>query len=383
LAGNVSYLWKSPDAARNFTTGISLHSHTSQSKEGLSFIPERAELYPMFRWFLHQQRKKCKKVRLDFSRAYWTPPLTPRAAYELERNQIVDKLGLASIVSITDHDSIEAPLMLRLLPETRHIPISLEWSVPFGSTEVHLGVHNLPSSSCPRWLSEMHRYTEEMKEKHLAEILAGLNEIQDLLIVLNHPMWDLCAVGQTAHRNSLENFLAGHNQFVHAFELGGLRSWDENQRVVDLADAWKQTLISGGDRHGCEPNAVLNLTSAKSFPEFVQEIRRDHQSNVVFMPQYQQSLAMRMIHTINDVSRYMPDHPLGPNWDDRTFHPDPTGELRPLSQIWEHSPGFIKTTFAALQLLEAKPVTSAVRYVWGGSKNAFRFPGLRQGGETA
>lgn len=383
MASNINYLWKSPEATKGFTTSISLHSHTSHSKEGLSFIPERAEAMPIFRWLLSVQKKRCKKVRADFTRAYWTPPLTPRAAYELERDQIVNKLGLASIVSITDHDDIEAPLMLRLLPETRHTPISLEWTVPYGNTEVHLGIHNLPSSSAQRWLSEMHAYTSEIKQERLADLLAGLNEIKDLLIVLNHPMWDLCAVGQQVHKASVERFLREHNRFIHAFELGGLRSWEENQRVVDLANAWSQTVISGGDRHGCEPNAALNLTSATTFAEFVQEIRQDRRSNLLFMPQYQQSLVMRMIHTLNDVTRYIPDHPLGPSWDDRTFHPDPSGKIRPLSQIWEKRPGFVEATFAAFRLSEAEPVKAVVRYVWGGSKNAFRLPPLSQGGETA
>ncbi len=43
-------------------------------------------------------------------------------------------------------------------------------------------------------------------------------------------------------------------------------------------------LISGGDRHGVEPNANINLTNATSFTEFVHEIRRQKKSNVLFMP---------------------------------------------------------------------------------------------------
>ena len=117
----------------------------------------------------------------------------------MEWDQIRSKLGLAGLISITDHDNIEAPKRLRLLPETRHIPISLEWTVPFEGTKVHLGIHNLPSSSAQSWLSEMHDYTRGTGKVRLYELLAGLHEIQDLLIVLNHPMWDLCSVGAQAH----------------------------------------------------------------------------------------------------------------------------------------------------------------------------------------
>jgi hypothetical protein len=381
LASNISYLWRTPKVATQFTNAVSLHGHTLYSREGLYFIPERAAKFPMLRWALAQQEKRCKKVRADFARAYWTPPLSARAAYEFERKQIENELQLGSMISLTDHDNIEAPVQLRLLSQTRHIPISLEWSVPFGNTEIHLGIHNLPSSSASRWLHCMQEYTQQPEDTHLGEILAGLADIRDLLIVLNHPMWDLCTVGKEAHRRSVESFLVHHNQFIHAFELGGLRSWEENQRVVDFADAWHRPVISGGDRHGCEPNAVLNLTNAKCFADFVQEIRSGH-SNLVFMPQYQQSLVVRTMHTLVDVIRYIPDHPIGPKWDDRTFHPGPDGEMRPLSQIWKKTPAFIDAIFAGFRLVEAEPVKAVAKQFWGGSKNVFRVPSLEQGEEA-
>ena len=380
---NIQYLWKTPNVIKGHSTAISLHGHTLYSRESLQFIPDKAERTAMLRWALRRQEKRCKSPTADFSHAYWMPPLTPRGAYEIERDQIETKLGLASMVSITDHDDIEAPLRLRLLPETRHIPISLEWTVPYESMRVHLGVHNLPSGSARRWLSDMQDYTEGSRKIGLEDLLAGLHEIQDLLIVLNHPMWDLCGVGRQAHGDALERFLRRHNPFIHAFELGGLRSWEENQRVVDLASVWDQTIVSGGDRHGCEPNTVLNLTSASTFADFVREIRLDRRSNLVFMPQYQQALTVRMIHTVNDVTQFISGHPLGSRWDDRIFHPDSSGEIRPLSQIWRKAPGFIQVALAALRMVEAEPVRALVQYAWGGPRNASRLRPLGTDGERA
>ena len=380
---HIQYLWKTPNVIKDHTTAISLHGHTLYSRESLQFIPDKAERTAMLRWALRRQEQRCKSPAADFSHAYWVPPLTPRGAYEIERDQIETKLGLASMISITDHDNIEAPLRLRLLPETRHIPVSLEWTVPYERVRVHLGVHNLPSSSARRWLSDMQDYTEGSRRIGLEDLLAGLHEIQDLLIVLNHPMWDLCGVGRQAHGDALERFLRRHNPFIHAFELGGLRSWNENQRVVDLANAWNQILISGGDRHACEPSAVLNLTNAGSFAAFAQEIRQSRQSHLLFMPQYQQSLTMRILHTVNDVTRYVAGHPLGPRWDDRTFHPDSSGEMRPLSQIWERAPSFIQAALALFRVLEAEPVKALVQFVRGGSRHAFRLRPLGADGETA
>ena len=52
-------------------------------------------------------------------------------------------------------------------------------------------------------------------------------------------------------------------------------------------------LISGGDRHGLEPNAIVNLTNAGSFSEFVAEVREDKISDVLFMNQCREPIRLR------------------------------------------------------------------------------------------
>ena len=51
---SISYLWREPEAAKGFATGVSLHSHTNQSKETLDFICELSKewsfLQPVIRW---------------------------------------------------------------------------------------------------------------------------------------------------------------------------------------------------------------------------------------------------------------------------------------------------------------------------------------------
>ena len=95
--------------------------------------------------------------KLDYAAAYWTPPLTPRLAFDLESKQI-EKLGVAPLVSITDHDNITAPMLLRTVAAARHIPVSVEWSAPYfgpdGGCEqsFHLGIHNLPSDTGAEWM---------------------------------------------------------------------------------------------------------------------------------------------------------------------------------------------------------------------------------------
>ena len=70
--------------------------------------------------------------------------------------------------------------------------------------------------------------------------------------------------------------------------------------------------ISGGDRHGLEPNANLNLTTRRSFAEFAAEIRRERLSAVLFMPQYRETLGMRWFETVKDIVRCHPGKRSGP-----------------------------------------------------------------------
>ena len=54
-------------------------------------------------------------------------------------------------------------------------------------------------------------------------------------------------------------------------------------------------VVSGGDRHGCEANAVLNLTQAGSFEEFVLEVREERRSEILLMPQFYEALPLRLV----------------------------------------------------------------------------------------
>jgi hypothetical protein len=190
-----------------------------------------------------------------------------------------------------------------------------------------------------------------------------LDELPDVLIVLNHPMWDLGGVGKTRHALIANTFMAELGMFIHALELGGLRSWEENQAVVHLAEGWNQPVISGGDRHGREPSAVLNLTEAESFSEFVHQIRKDRRSHVLFMPQYAEPFILRIIQTVQDVIREYPDYSSGSRqWDERVFHADHAGTVRPLASLWDKPPSFIEATFSLIRLLEVAPLKRAMQF---------------------
>jgi hypothetical protein len=58
----------------------------------------------------------------------------------LEKRSIEREFGLAALVSITDHDNVEAAARLRVREETKQAPISLEWTVPIGPSYFHIGI---------------------------------------------------------------------------------------------------------------------------------------------------------------------------------------------------------------------------------------------------
>jgi hypothetical protein len=310
----ISYLWREPDAAKDFVTGVSLHSHTNQSRETLDFIAE---------------------LSTDWK------PIQP--------------------------------------PTARHIPVSLEWTVPYGATSFHLGIHNLPSATGAEWMARFEAFTAAPAEDRstasyaaqLTGMLSELHEIPAVLIIFNHPLWDLYRIGDDHHRVLVNDFLAINGQFIHALELNGLRNWKENREVSTLAASWNQLVISGGDRHGIEPNANINLTHATSFTEFVHEVRVDRQSHVLFMPQYAQPWKHRILQSTLDAIRNHPHFPAGSRrWDERVYHPDANGNITPLSELWPQGkpPRFVNAILGMVALMGAAPLSGGLRIYWNEAK---------------
>jgi hypothetical protein len=369
----ISYLWRDADAHRGFHTGISLHSHTNQSQETLDFVAGFGNQFPVVRPLLARLERRAEEIhgiKIDYARSYWTPPMTPKLAFDLESRQI-QKLGLHSMVSLSDHDNIKAPMLLRTVPSARQIPVSVEWSAPYGGVQsFHLGIHNLPSSHAPEWMATLNEFTEHPSDARLTEILRELHNLPNVLVIFNHPMWDLYMVGKERHQFLVNEFLQKNGAYLHALELNGLRHWDENREVRRLAEKWNMVLVSGGDRHGVEPNANINLTNATSFTEFVHEIRRQRKSNVLFMPQYAEPWKHRLLQSTIDAIRNYPEFPQGSrNWDERAYHPGADGVIRPMCELWprKSAPIMLKAVIALVQMMGHGPVAGGLRLAWSES----------------
>lgn len=302
---------------------------------------------------LEQRAQTNHGMRVDYGLSYWTPPASPELAFDLESGQI-EKLGLAPIISLTDHDSIQASQLLRTGRGELDSPISVEWTVPYGAQAFHLGIHNLPRARACEWMQILASYTAHPTGSQLKAIFAALHAEPELLVVFNHPVWDLYRVGEALHMHLVDEFLRENRTWIHAIELNGLRSWNENRQALRLAEKWGMVLISGGDRHGLEPNANINLTNADCFDQFVHEIRCDKESRILFMPQYSRPWKHRILQSAIDVVSHYPQFPSGSQrWDDRVYHPNGNGIPQPLSALWPDgtAPRAIRWGIAFVQLM--------------------------------
>ena len=342
-----------------FRSAVSLHAHTSHSREMLSDLPNYIAKIPILsRWF-----EREGAMQIDFSKGHWQPPADAREVFESEVSQIDRAFSLRSIVSVTDHDNIDACLELQEEYAASRAPISTEWTVPYGHGFFHLGVHNLPSAAPRIWFERLAAFTARPAAEPLADILADLYDEPATLIVFNHPLWDLAGVGHASHQIVLRRFLSEHGHRLHALEINGYRSRAENGGVRRLAAETNVPLISGGDRHALAPNAVVNLTSARTFAEFAEEIRGGL-SHIVVMPEYGRHIGERVMAATADVLRHYRDHAAGRHrWMDRVWWESGDG-VRPVSHHWpDGGPLWVRTSLAAFRIISSRAMLPVVRAV--------------------
>ncbi len=286
-ANSLPIFFENKSRLPEFRTVVSLHGHTLYSRENLGFINTFARRVPVLRLAMERGAARYREVHgteLDVTRAWWTPPLAPYAAWRLEADRIASRYHARPLVSLSDHDDIEAGVTLRVLDECASVPVSVEWTVPFDGTFFHIGVHNLPPDRpAASWRNcALSRPTPTNRRWH--DLFASLHARCEVLVVFNHPCWDECEVGRALHMAAARRFVASYGAFLHAFEINGLRPWAENRMAIDFAVESSKPVISGGDRHALEANTVLNLTNAETFEEFVEEMRGGRQPGAHHRP---------------------------------------------------------------------------------------------------
>ncbi len=354
--------YQAHDRWKNYHAAASLHAHTHHSREIIADLPRYIARIPLVAVAFEREVGKYHKREgqvLDFSRGRWQPPVSPRVVFESETKQIERRFDLAALVSVTDHDDIRAGLDLQDLYANCRAPISCEWTVPFSGGFFHIGIHNLPIQSAREWFARLDAFTTRTSNELLTDLLVELNGMPETLIVLCHPLRDRAGIGHDGHMRQLRRFLVAHRRQLHAIELNGYRSRKENGGAQALALTTSLPLVSGGDRHGCAPNAILNVTRARTFAEFASEVRGGA-SEVVIMPEYQQNLTTRKLAAASDIlKRYGSNREGRVYWTDRvTWERD--GNIRPLSFHWpDGGPLWVRSSVRAFRLI-ASPMVRPV-----------------------
>ncbi|MGH9447485.1 MAG: PHP domain-containing protein [Terriglobia bacterium] len=352
---------------RDFRTAISLHSHTCHSREKADFVPLYIQKIPVLNRMIGSSMKRYEDrtgTTIDFRRICWTPPVLPSTVLASETSQIEEHLGLAALVSITDHDTIAAALSLRQQPgAASSIPISVEWSIPFAGNTFHVGVHHLPPARSIEIMEELSRCTAEPAEDRVSDLLGILDGFPETLLVLNHPYFDFARMGAAKHQASVQQFLRRYRTWIHALELGGIRPWRENQKVLRMAEEYDLPIVAGGDRHGCRPNGVLNLSQAENWGDFAAGIRANRRNDILLLPACEEPVRLRELQIVSDVSRHYPNYPYGyRQFADRIFVDLEAYSWHPLSFYWSGGmPLWLRPVFGGLVALGSKPARPILR----------------------
>ena len=182
--------------------------------------------------------------------------------------------------------------------------------MPFEYGFFHVGVHNLPPDRAVEITKTLLDYTfveENHSNENLQAMFAMLNDLPGVLVILNHPIWDIELVGprgtkcclRTLLRRTAGGYMRSRSMvFAHGRKI---------KRVIEMAEALGIPIATGGDRHGCKPNTVINLTNADTFEEFVHEIRVEKKSEVVMMPEYEQPLHSRQMQSFAEILKHYPE----------------------------------------------------------------------------
>jgi hypothetical protein len=354
-------------------SAVSLHSHSSCSRETLDFVPGLARQVPVVSRLVARSLARYERFHghpLNFASWYWRPPLEPAAVLASEHEHLERRLGCRALVSLTDHDTFEGPRLLRATGR-REVPLSVEWTVPFEGTEFHIGVHAV----APARLEEAARALVDFTSGRingLGDILDWLIESPETFIVLNHPYWDLARVGALRHDALLLQFLRTHRHRIHALELNGYRTWAENRRVLPLADGFALPVIGGGDRHGLTPNSIVNLTSAGCLAEFAQEVRAGRQTPCVVFEEYTDPFSARLLQGVRDCLTHNPDGGAPGAWMDRVFFTSDGVDETPLPAMWNGAPWWLSGSVALTQLLGSDAARAMFRLATPGRNQVLR-----------
>ena len=290
-----------PHPEREFSHAVSLHNHSCHSVEKLAALNQVVKLAFMrpFSGVLQKSFGLGGVSDLNYAEITFNPPYSPEDVYQMEAaaaaNWGFDGVHLA----ITDHDEFAGSLaLLRGRPDLDgRITLSEELSLWFQGHLFHLGVSHMPESEVEETHARIQSAARAGRYDELFETLAA----SGCLVVLNHPLIAWRAGAETV---PVAKLLARYGWAIHALEINGMRSREENDRVLELARHWRKPVVGGGDSHLLVASSVLSLSQAASFKDFVAEVKGGHAVPFV-SPDYFAPLKWKLfLRVLFFISRY-------------------------------------------------------------------------------
>ena len=180
----------------------------------------------------------------------------PRAVYETLKRRGMD------LVTITDHDSIDAAESLRSYPD---FFLSEEVSVTSPSgTEMHVGVYDI---------QERHHAELQRRRDDLLSLIAYLDE-QQIFFTINHVYSSLTG------RRTESDFTLFSRYFPGIEALNGQIPALCNRRASELAARLKKATVGGSDAHTLASlgRTYTRVSGVRNKDEFMEHLRRGQAS---------------------------------------------------------------------------------------------------------
>jgi predicted metal-dependent phosphoesterase TrpH len=175
----------------------------------------------------------------------------PEAVYQTLKRRGMD------LVTVTDHDSIDAAEHLRHYPDF-FLSEEVTCTTPSG-TEIHVGVYGI---------EERHHIELQRRRHDVPSLAAYLNE-QKLLFSINHVFSSL-----TGRRTELD-FQMFEELFPAMETLNGHIPALNNRAAAQLAQDWQKAAVAGSDAHTIETLALTytDVVGAHSIGSYLAAVR--------------------------------------------------------------------------------------------------------------
>ena len=186
----ISYLWRDPNAPQGFRSGVSLHSHTNQSKETLDFLANFGNQYPLMRPLMSRlerrseadarhARELCGQLldAADDAQAGLRPGERSRS-----KSWTLPRWFRSPITTTSRRPCCCAPF-----PARGRFRFRWSGARPMAMQSFHLGVHNLPSAKATEWMDDAGGLHRQPQRRAADRDSGALHEEPNVLVVFNHP----------------------------------------------------------------------------------------------------------------------------------------------------------------------------------------------------